>query len=78
MSGIVSTSVFWHPLAKASTLGLMGEVSKGQKYIAKLLKLQPDFVNNGKRLIGRHIKHEALQEAVIEGLGNTGLELSCS
>jgi len=56
----------------------MGEVSKGQKYIAKLLKLQPDFVNNGKRLIGRHIKHEALQEAVIEGLGNTGLELSCS
>lgn len=78
MSGIVATSVFWHPLAKASTLGLMGEVNKGQKYIAKLLKLQPDFVNNGKRLIGRHIKHEALQETVIEGLGNTGLELSCS
>ncbi len=76
MSGIVATSVFWHLLAKASTLGLMGEEIKGQKYITKLLELQPNFVTSGKRLIGRHIKHEALQDAFIQGLGNTGLELS--
>lgn len=40
---------------------LLGEESKGQKYTTKLLELQPDFVTSGKRLIGRHVKHEALQ-----------------
>ncbi len=54
MSGIVATSVFWHLLAKASTLGLMGEEIKGQKYITKLLELQPNFVTSGKRRIDHH------------------------
>jgi adenylate cyclase len=66
-------AVFWHPLAKAATLGLLGRYEEGQKFVENLLKLKPDFPSRGRLLIGRYIKFEEILERVLEGLKKVGL-----
>lgn len=74
-TGIVRSSIFWHPLVKASSLGLLGRYDKGQEYVGKLLELRPDFSSCGRMLIGRYIKNEELEKTVIEGLEKVGLDI---
>jgi tetratricopeptide (TPR) repeat protein len=66
-------SLFWDPLVKAATLGLMGRYDEGERFAEKLLELKPDFPGKARDLIGRFHKFEEIVERVIEGLNKVGL-----
>jgi len=68
-------SIFWDPLAKASTLGLLGRYEEGKHFVKSLLKFKPDFPSRGRILIGHYIKFEELVERVINGLQKVGLNI---
>jgi len=68
-------AVFWYPLAKAATLGLLERYSEGKKFVKKLLALRPDFPKKGRVLIERYIKLEEIVDRVCEGLGKAGLKI---
>jgi len=67
-------AVFWYPLVKASTLGLLGRYEEGEKFAEKLLELKPDFQNKGRVLIGHYIKFDKIADRVIDGLNKVGLK----
>jgi len=73
--GLKSPAVFWYPLAKATTLGLLGRIEEGEKFVNKLLELKPDFPSRGRVLIGHYIKFNDLIERVIDGLNKVGLRI---
>jgi len=68
-------AVFWYPLAKASTSGLLGRYEEGKKFVENLLKLKPDFPSRGRVLIKHYIKFEDILETIIEGLNKVGLSI---
>jgi hypothetical protein len=68
-------AVFWYPLAKASTLGLIGRYEEGKTFVKKLRELKPDFPKKGRVLIGQYIKFEKIVESVIDGLDKAGLNI---
>jgi hypothetical protein len=61
-------SIFWYPLSKAATFGLLGKAVEGRKWVMKLLKMRPDFKSKGRTLIERYIKFESIEKDVILGL----------
>ena len=71
--GLKLPTIFWYPLAKASTLGLLGRCEEGETFVRKLLELKPDFPKKGRVLIGHYIKFKEIAERVIEGLKEVGL-----
>jgi hypothetical protein len=68
-------AIFWYPLAKASTLGLLGKIDEGKKFAESLMQLKPDFKERGRVLIGRYIKFDDIAECVIEGLDKVGIAI---
>jgi hypothetical protein len=68
-------ALFWYPLAKAATLGLLGKAEEGKGFVENLLRLRPDFPARGRILIGRYIKFEDILERVVNGLRGSGLKL---
>lgn len=68
-------SIFWDPLAKAATLGLLGRYEEGKQFVKPLLKLKPDFPSRGRILIKHYIKFDDIVERVIEGLQKVGLKI---
>jgi len=68
-------TIFWYPLSKAATLGLMGKREEGKKFVEKLLEIRPDFSRRGCILIDRYIKFEKIAEHVLQGLKNAGLSV---
>jgi TolB-like protein/Flp pilus assembly protein TadD len=66
---------FWEPLAVATTLGHLGRHEEGQRAVAELLKLKPDFPRRGRKLIGYYIKFEKIFDLLEEGLHKVGLDL---
>lgn len=73
--GLKKPAVFWYPLAKAATLGLLGRYEEGEKFVKMLLELKPDFLEKGRVLIGHYIKFEGIIERVIEGLSKVRLSI---
>jgi tetratricopeptide (TPR) repeat protein len=67
--------LFWDPLIKAATLGLLGRFEEGKQFVENLLKLKPDFPTRGRVLIKHYIKFEDIVERVIAGLRKAGLNL---
>jgi len=67
-------TIFWHPLAKAATLGLMGEPEKAKPFLKKLLEMKPDFSAKCRMLIGHYIKFDDITQRVVEGLRKAGLD----
>ena len=67
--------LFWYQIARASSLGLIGNIEDGRKSAAKLLNLKPDFVERGRILIQHYIKFEDIVERVIKGLNAVGVEV---
>jgi TolB-like protein len=65
--------LFWDPLIKAATLGLLGRIDEGKAAVEDLLKLKPDFPTRGRVLIKHYIKFENVLERTIEGLSKVGL-----
>ena len=74
--GLRRPALFWYPLAKASTLGLLGRIAEGKKFANDLMKLKPDFQVRGRVLIGRYIKFKNITDRVIEGLNNVGVKIT--
>ncbi len=72
---MIRPTIFWHPLAKAATLGLLGRSDEGREHIELMLELQPDFVKRGKILIRKYIKFKNLEDLVVQGLSSCGLEI---
>ena len=68
-------SLFWEPLMKAATFGLLGRCEEGKQALENLLNLKPDFPSRGGILIRHYIKFEEIVERVIEGLRKSGLNL---
>jgi len=73
--GLRRRAVFWYPLAKAATLGLLGRGEEGKPFAENLLKLKPNFPTRGGILIRHYIKFEEIVERVIEGLRKSGLKV---
>jgi adenylate cyclase len=74
--GLRLPAIFWYPLSKAATLGLLGRIEEGEKFARKLFELRPDFPAKGRALIGHYIKFEKIAERVIEGLNKVGIEIN--
>jgi len=68
-------ALFWYPLSKAATLGLLGRYEEGEKFVKNLLELKPDFPTRGRVLIGHYIKFEDIVERLITGLSKVGLKI---
>jgi tetratricopeptide (TPR) repeat protein len=68
-------SVFWDPLAKAATLGILERYEEGKQFVKNLLELKPDFSQRGRILIKHYIKFENIVERVIDGLQKVGLNI---
>ena len=58
---------------RAAALSRMGRASEAKTAVGELLKLVPDFAENGPRLIGRYVKVDALVDKVFDGLRKAGL-----
>jgi len=69
-------AVFWYPLAKAATLGLLGRTAEAEKFVKKLLESKPDFPRKGRTLIEHYIKFDEIAERVVDGLGKAGLDIA--
>jgi len=67
--------LFWDPLMKAATFGLLGRHEEGKLAVETLLQLKPDFPIRGRILIGHYIKFGDIVERVVDGLGKVGLHL---
>jgi TolB-like protein len=67
--------LFWDPLIKAATLGLLGRNQEGKKAVEDLLKLKPDFSTRGRMLIKHYIKFDDIIGRLIEGLKKVGLSI---
>jgi adenylate cyclase len=65
--------LFWDPLMKAITLGLLERIDDGKQAVEDLLKLKPDFPTRGRALIKRYIKFDNVLERTIEGLSKVGI-----
>jgi TolB-like protein len=70
-----SPALFWDHVARASSLGLLGDIEDGRKTAAELLKLKPDFPASGRILMRHYIKFEDVLERIIEGLNAVGIEV---
>jgi adenylate cyclase len=68
-------TVFWEPLVKAATFGLLGRTEEGRRCCENLLQLKPDFPTRGRLLIGHYIKFGEIVERVIAGLQKAGLDI---
>ena len=68
-------AVFWYPMTKAATLGLLGRDEEGKPFAENLLKLKPDFPTRGRILIEHYIKFEEIVERVVDGLRKSGLKV---
>ncbi len=68
-------SIFWDPLLQSSTLGHLGRLDEGSRYVEALLGLKPDFSDRGRTLIKHWVKSDALAECIIGGLKKSGLEI---
>ena len=67
--------LFWDPLIKAASLGLLGRIDEGRREAENLLKLKPDFTNRGRVLIKNYIKFDNILDRMIEGLKKVGLSI---
>ncbi len=66
---------FWDHLARASSLGLLGNIEDGRKSANELLKLKPDFKERGRILIEHYIKFDDIVKRIIDGLRAVGVEV---
>jgi len=66
-------TVFWEPLMKSATSGLLDRIDEGRKAAQDLLSLKPDFAARGRTLIRNYIKFDDIVDRVISGLCKVGL-----
>lgn len=67
---------FWSPLMAAVSLARLGEQKKAEHAIGHLLRLRPDFPENGHRLIRHYVKFEDLACRIEDALKVAALDFS--
>lgn len=67
--------LFWYPLTKAASLGLLDRIDEGRKYAIDLLRMKPDFRERGRRLIRKYAKFGDVVDPIIEGLNKVAVEI---
>jgi adenylate cyclase len=67
--------LFWDPLFKAATVGLLGRIHEGKEAVENLLKFKPNFSTCGRVLIKHYIKFDDILGRIIEGLTKAGLSI---
>lgn len=68
--------LFWDPLMKAASLGLLGRTEEGVQAGKDLLNCKPDFPERGRRLIKHYIKFDEIVAKVIQGLKEVGIDVA--
>jgi hypothetical protein len=68
-------TLFWDPLMKAVSCGLLEKISRGKRFADDLLRLKPEFRKRGRTLIRHYIKFDDIYDRMIEGLNNVGVQL---
>ena len=66
-------TLFWEPLMKAASCGLLGKIGRGKKFAEDLLRLKPEFRERGRTLIRHYIKFDDIYDRIIEGLSKVAL-----
>lgn len=69
-------TLFWEPLMKAASFGLMGRIDEGRQAAKDLLKLKPDFSSRGLALIRHYIKFDEIVDLIVKGLQNVEIGLN--
>lgn len=69
-------ALFWDPLLRAASLGLLGKIDEGIQAGKDLLQCKPDFSKRGRVLIRHYIKFDDTVDRVILGLGKVGIDVS--
>ena len=67
--------LFWDPLLKVASLGMLGRIEEGFQAGKDLLACKPDFQKRGRVLIQHYIKFDEIIEKAITGLGRVGIEV---
>ncbi|MDJ0817208.1 MAG: hypothetical protein QNJ58_13440 [Desulfobacterales bacterium] len=65
--------LYLDPMMRAAALGQLGRLSDANTAMDQLLQSEPDFLNQGRRLVGRYIKVEGLIDRIFDGLRKAGL-----
>jgi TolB-like protein len=68
-------TLFWDPLMKAASCGLLGKIKRGKRFADDLLRLKPDFSKRGQTLIRHYIKFDDIYDRIIKGLDNVGIQV---
>ena len=68
-------TLFWDPLLKAASLGLLGRTDEGVQAGKDLIKCKPDISTRGRVLIQHYIKFDEITEKVIAGLKKVGIDV---
>lgn len=68
--------LFWEPLMKAVTMGLLGREGMARMAVDDLLRCKPDFPNRGRTLIQYYIKFDNIVARMIDGLARAGLDVA--
>jgi hypothetical protein len=66
--------LFWDPLIRASTAGILGKDKEAGEFARMLLRLRPDFPTEGRTLISNFIKFDDIADRIIAGLIRAGIE----
>ena len=74
-TGLRRPDIFWYPLAKAASLGLLDRIDEGRRYAMDLLQLKPDFRERGRKLIRKYVKFDDIADRIIEGLNKVDVEI---
>ena len=67
------STLFWDPLIRASTAGILGKDKEAGAFAKMLLSLRPDFPTEGRKLISNFIKFDEIAERIIAGLIRAGI-----
>ena len=65
--------LFWEPLMKSVSCGLLGKIAPGKRFADELLELKPEFRKRGRTLIRHYIKFDDICDRMIEGLSKVAL-----
>ncbi len=66
--------LFWDQVMRASALAMLEDHETAEKVVEELLELMPDFTPNARQLIKGYIKVAEVEDQIISGLRQAGLE----
>jgi TolB-like protein len=68
-------TLFWEPLMKAASCGLLGNIARGKRFADDLFRLKPEFRKRGRTLIRHYIKFDDIYDRISKGLNDVGVQV---